>query len=147
MIRRPPRSTRTVTLFPYTTLVRSARKWRGRYYSWGRTFVFLFGLDFFFAGGGLTPADAVLCPAFTYVAIVATMCRGHARSTGGPYRPLDSIAPCPYRPAMQPPESSAAPAAQFENGESILIINFGSQVTQLIARRVDRKSTRLNSSH
>src|SRR3546814_13608993 len=26
MIRRPPRSTRTDTLFPYTTLVRSARK-------------------------------------------------------------------------------------------------------------------------
>src|SRR3546814_5169994 len=27
MIRRPPRSTRTDTLFPYTTLFRSARKW------------------------------------------------------------------------------------------------------------------------
>src|SRR3546814_10552138 len=29
MIRRPPRSTRTDTLFPYTTLFRSARKGRG----------------------------------------------------------------------------------------------------------------------
>src|SRR3546814_17270839 len=28
MIRRPPRSTRTDTLFPYTTLFRSARPWR-----------------------------------------------------------------------------------------------------------------------
>src|SRR3546814_1601601 len=28
MIRRPPRSTRTDTLFPYTTLFRSAGKWR-----------------------------------------------------------------------------------------------------------------------
>src|SRR3546814_8907990 len=28
MIRRPPRSTRTDTLFPYTTLFRSAPKWR-----------------------------------------------------------------------------------------------------------------------
>src|SRR3546814_1660750 len=28
MIRRPPRSTRTDTLFPYTTLFRSARFWR-----------------------------------------------------------------------------------------------------------------------
>src|SRR3546814_4422029 len=28
MIRRPPRSTRTDTLFPYTTLFRSARYWR-----------------------------------------------------------------------------------------------------------------------
>src|SRR3546814_9970993 len=27
MIRRPPRSTRTDTLFPYTTLFRSPRKW------------------------------------------------------------------------------------------------------------------------
>src|SRR3546814_1607190 len=30
MIRRPPRSTRTDTLFPYTTLFRSARSGRGR---------------------------------------------------------------------------------------------------------------------
>src|SRR3546814_19212538 len=30
MIRRPPRSTRTDTLFPYTTLFRSARSWQGR---------------------------------------------------------------------------------------------------------------------
>src|SRR3546814_10399558 len=29
MIRRPPRSTRTDTLFPYTTLFRSQRRWRG----------------------------------------------------------------------------------------------------------------------
>src|SRR3546814_12168741 len=28
MIRRPPRSTRTDTLFPYTTLFRSDRRWR-----------------------------------------------------------------------------------------------------------------------
>src|SRR3546814_14984328 len=28
MIRRPPRSTRTDTLFPYTTLVRSANAWK-----------------------------------------------------------------------------------------------------------------------
>src|SRR3546814_5533516 len=28
MIRRPPRSTRTDTLFPYTTLFRSRRRWR-----------------------------------------------------------------------------------------------------------------------
>src|SRR3546814_3156763 len=30
MIRRPPRSTRTDTLFPYTTLFRSRRSWRRR---------------------------------------------------------------------------------------------------------------------
>src|SRR3546814_6533686 len=30
MIRRPPRSTRTDTLFPYTTLFRSMRLWRRR---------------------------------------------------------------------------------------------------------------------
>src|SRR3546814_3995637 len=29
MIRRPPRSTRTDTLFPYTTLFRSGQRWRG----------------------------------------------------------------------------------------------------------------------
>src|SRR3546814_21005058 len=30
MLRRPPRSTRTDTLFPYTTLFRSARDWYSR---------------------------------------------------------------------------------------------------------------------
>src|SRR3546814_12919130 len=33
MIRRPPRSTRTDTLFPYTTLFRSQAKWLARYLS------------------------------------------------------------------------------------------------------------------
>src|SRR3546814_4786120 len=31
MLRRPPRSTRTYTLFPYTTLFRSRRLWRAGY--------------------------------------------------------------------------------------------------------------------
>src|SRR3546814_3889329 len=31
MIRRPPRSTRTDTLFPYTTLFRSSRNWTARW--------------------------------------------------------------------------------------------------------------------
>src|SRR3546814_13314791 len=44
MIRRPPRSTRTVTLFPYTTLFRSGR-----------------GL--WLPGAGLHPAGAALYPA------------------------------------------------------------------------------------
>ena len=57
------------------------------------------------------------------------MCRSHPSSTNGLYRLLDSMARCPYRPAMPTPDTSAAP-------ESILIIDFGSQVTQLIARRV-----------
>src|SRR3546814_19247775 len=37
MIRRPPRSTRTDTLFPYTTLFRSAMALLGRHYVFGRT--------------------------------------------------------------------------------------------------------------
>src|SRR3546814_8701134 len=36
MIRRPPRSTRTDTLFPYTTLFRSGSRWRKRAVSGGR---------------------------------------------------------------------------------------------------------------
>src|SRR3546814_2842208 len=36
MIRRPPRSTRTDTLFPYTTLFRSGRQGRARYRSASR---------------------------------------------------------------------------------------------------------------
>src|SRR3546814_9558348 len=37
MIRRPPRSTRTDTLFPYTTLFRSDEDWRGRHLVEGTT--------------------------------------------------------------------------------------------------------------
>src|SRR3546814_2519910 len=43
MIRRPPRSTRTDTLFPYTTLFRSAAlggKW-GVYFFWPKDFTFV----------------------------------------------------------------------------------------------------------
>src|SRR3546814_3277796 len=36
MIRRPPRSTRTDTLFPYTTLFRSCHRCRGRGYRYSR---------------------------------------------------------------------------------------------------------------
>src|SRR3546814_11499608 len=72
MRRRPPRSTRTYTLFPYTTLFRSV-------------------------------------------------------STNTPPRPLDSRTAPLYRPAMPTPDPAP---------ESILIVDFGSQVTQLIARRV-----------
>src|SRR3546814_1873750 len=46
MIRRPPRSTRTDTLFPYTTLFRSHRV---RYIAPLRLFVVLSVLTFFFA--------------------------------------------------------------------------------------------------
>src|SRR3546814_13214528 len=35
MIRRPPRSTRTDTLFPYTTLFRSPASWKARNYTPG----------------------------------------------------------------------------------------------------------------
>src|SRR3546814_20827020 len=36
MIRRPPRSTRTDTLFPYTTLFRSYKNWRAMFEAGGR---------------------------------------------------------------------------------------------------------------
>src|SRR3546814_14236050 len=46
MIRRPPRSTRTDTLFPYTTLFRSARKapWEGRNMSIKRILILLLAI-------------------------------------------------------------------------------------------------------
>src|SRR3546814_10878623 len=45
MIRRPPRSTRTDTLFPYTTLFRSAFGWRGAFLVTAALTVLLFGLS------------------------------------------------------------------------------------------------------
>src|SRR3546814_15735108 len=44
MIRRPPRSTRTDTLFPYTTLFRSSDRY-------GRRPIIVFGMVLFIAGG------------------------------------------------------------------------------------------------
>src|SRR3546814_3375222 len=56
MIRRPPRSTRTDTLFPYTTLFRSIHAWRS-------LFVAGMALNFFWALARLPIAEAI-APAF-----------------------------------------------------------------------------------
>src|SRR3546814_20618200 len=94
MIRRPPRSTRTVTLFPYTTLFRSGRH------------APLCG----------KPAHAVREP---------------SRRRGG----VDarSWTAAPTASALCGRERRAAKASHFSE--------------RLIPRIVDRKSTRLNSSH
>src|SRR3546814_7297980 len=62
MIRRPPRSTRTDTLFPYTTLFRSVRDQHGRDESWALP----------------SPPDAVVFPDSTEeVAEIVKICAAH----------------------------------------------------------------------
>src|SRR3546814_15035980 len=99
MIRRPPRSTRTDTLFPYTTLFRSA------------------------AGGRLHPVEASgleqCVYAFVPVGLVGRSPRGdEARHAGD-------------RGALR--QAAIDPAARL--------------LLECVRDQVDRKSTRLNSSH
>src|SRR3546814_16041811 len=103
-MRRPPRATRTDTLFPYTTLFRS-------------------GLDF----DRLVPMTACL--------IGGSTCDMVLRDRPGPVRlALDAHARPPHR--LEPPH-----------------MGFGKRlrsrgiVPQVKIDRIDRKSTRLNSSH
>src|SRR3546814_2589103 len=102
MIRRPPRSTRTDTLFPYTTLFRSA---------------------------GAGPLGAVAAQKLCAVSPAgADPHRDRAAGDdhgGGGARPGAALRPVEFHlPLYLDPERTAQPA-----------------------RRADRKSTRLNSSH
>src|SRR3546814_11293634 len=62
MIRRPPRSTRTDTLFPYTTLFRSIPGWLGNCHASGTTIIAELGEEHVRSGKPIvyTSADSVL---------------------------------------------------------------------------------------
>src|SRR3546814_12427205 len=100
MIRRPPRSTRTDTLFPDTTLFRSNVSWR-------------LGVDF-----QATPTTLVY----------ANVSRGYKSGSFPAVNANSNI------------QLEAVPQ------ESVLVYEAGLKAG-LFDRRVDRKSTRLNSSH
>src|SRR3546814_5851915 len=107
MIRRPPRSTRTDTLFPYTTLFRSLLE-------------------------EVEPIGPVLHHAATLLHVLG-MVVGRADLVGIDMREL-----CihPYLRVADLVERSGHRAADTVSGQAFLI-----------AHALDRKSTRLNSSH
>src|SRR3546814_7043687 len=137
MIRRPPRSTRTATLFPYTTLFRSYPS---------------DSLDI--PGGNAGPADAANGPAvpatdvspangeFDYNRISGV--EGNPNVTPEFINEVEAMA---ARLGTKPEYLMAV--MSFETGGSFSPAqanNAGSGATGLI-QFIDRKSTRLNSSH
>src|SRR3546814_5348906 len=115
MIRRPPRSTRTDTLFPYTTLFRSGDQRLARLAAEG-----LLGREEGEFGELLGDGAAAL---------------GAARGHVGPQSPRDAA-------RVDAPMAVEASVLDREEGA-------GDMLRQLrhLDRRLDRKSTRLNSSH
>src|SRR3546814_8172886 len=117
MIRRPPRSTRTDTLFPYTTLFRSpqvealadiAEPWVA----------------------DLTTQDSTAAMAETVLAAMPPRFALAGLSMGG-YVALEIMARAPERVTRL----------------ALLDTRFQTDSAEEAARRRDRKSTRLNSSH
>src|SRR3546814_7959303 len=119
MIRRPPRSTRTDTLFPYTTLFRSDRSRRrcrsGRLAMRRREFLAFAGSA---AGLALTP--------------------GAARASGGAGRR--------YRIFMVVPRDLGDTETGFQEYLARRTVD-AEYVVRTTGGDADRKSTRLNSSH
>src|SRR3546814_7965227 len=140
MIRRPPRSTRTDTLFPYTTLFRSQD------YRWGRAYegyssdpalvaVYVGSMIRWLQG----PPSTAPLPAGPHVAASTKHFLADGATVDGKDQgdatvselELRLIHGAPYIPAM-------------ENGVATVMTSFSSWQGVKIA---DRKSTRLNSSH
>src|SRR3546814_5970459 len=92
MIRRPPRSTRTDTLFPYTTLFRSDRR-RGRTMPW---MVLLFGL-LILPLGVVSVSFSIVQPPL--ICALCTLCILQAAVTVilVPYSIDELLATCQYR--------------------------------------------------
>src|SRR3546814_14804020 len=118
MIRRPPRSTRTDTLFPYTTLVRSYRSER-----------------IFRTTGFLAVSLSVLFLAFLLSDMLSKGASGFQQAEIAVPVTLDSGELMLTKAQLQGPEADAALAAADIQGA---VIRGATQ---------DRKSTRLNSSH
>src|SRR3546814_18469836 len=128
MIRRPPRSTRTDTLFPYTTLVRSTGTLGEVVAAAGKRQLRIAETEkyahvtFFFNGG----REAVF--------------EGEERILV----PSPDVATYDLKPEMSAPEVTDRLVGAIESGKfDLVVVNYanGDMVGQ------DRKSTRLNSSH
>src|SRR3546814_3967787 len=145
MIRRPPRSTRTYTRFPYTTLFRSALISRWFSFGAGRA-----------AGSGSVKAASGARRSTTAArrgrdagaSILARAFRPQVRSPARSRQFSANRAPAPTRaaPAYQRP---ADPSLRLSGSITALATPFtAAGALDLDAwRDLDRKSTRLNSSH
>src|SRR3546814_9169296 len=121
MIRRPPRSTRTDTLFPYTTLFRSSRA--------------LAALQFV-----ATPVRTVLRILGHILGFGPLDQRRFARQLHGLYEQRRKLRQMQLTKLADRPVRREIPRAQHAKRHVLF------QTTRDLARR-DRKSTRLNSSH
>src|SRR3546814_7406370 len=120
MIRRPPRSTRTDTLFPYTTLFRSNR----RFYMFQ---IEIWPHEFYYVAGLLIMAGIGL---FLVTSAVGRAWCGYA---------------CPQTVWTDLFQHVDRLVAGDRNAQ-IRLAN-GRWTAEKIGKRPDRKSTRLNSSH
>src|SRR3546814_18369465 len=119
MIQRPPRSTRTATLFPYTTLFRSLLLLRDalcKHFSFRHIICLSLALRRPVVDGACAPANKVLSPSHETIASLEN----------GPAADDDTAAATGHPPA---PIVDPGPATGNPGGPG------------------DRKSTRLNSSH
>src|SRR3546814_4024352 len=125
MIRRPPRSTRTETLFPYTTLFRSLADLRPRWLP-GRPVAALVFYRAQFQAANLAPMDAL---------IAALAARG-----------VNAL-PIHVASLKDPVCAETVAALIAEAGAGIVLNTTAFALSQPGAAVSDRKSTRLNSSH
>src|SRR3546814_2026428 len=116
MIRRPPRSTRTDTLFPYTTLFRSGSGFRGNVSGAGA-----FGIAHRRSGGALLMAIEIKMPALSPTMEEGTIAKWFVKAG-------DKVA-------------SGDILAEIETDKATMEFEAVDEGT------IDRKSTRLNSSH
>src|SRR3546814_3129528 len=128
MIRRPPRSTRTDTLFPYTTLFRSD----------GREG--LHGDQEAHRAGGRAVRHQPHHQGLRRVAIDAAF--GYL----GMFRPA-AIALLLLVFACAPPVVAQSPATAAQPADDAAALEAKVQEVERLAVTADRKSTRLNSSH
>src|SRR3546814_9956885 len=168
MIRRPPRSTRTDTLFPYTTLFRSFRPYlSGEFDPWRRRIMSAFGRK---NGLGGRPSFGVARPMQGGGPVARSPEEGEAR--GEQFPPIDPAALLLSDIPQSAPSKSDEALARLSdraNAEHVQVKAEGfeasvhkikEQVLPRLLERVDpeaaatltkdeldRKSTRLNSSH
>src|SRR3546814_3625165 len=134
MIRRPPRSTRTDTLFPYTTLFRSENE----------TVRDLFGGEAVFTGRiGMTPEGAITLTQLSGRAPDFRLSGSGRYEPGGTVRLDVSARSTQYGPLALAVRGTAERPQAVLRAESP---GLGVGLRNLVAR-VDRTSTRLNSSH